>query len=280
MGNDQTHINTSMAGLTRLYVCNEKEVVMHLDSEGKKTQGFYTKVVLFAISVVVLTWIASYVAAVAILSMIFLHEMSHLMAAKILKARTKGMYFLPGIGAVALIDDLGEIPYEHEFSIAIAGPIVGGLYAALFLIIGKLTSIDLFYSIGGLLCLINFVNLLPIYPLDGGRIAKSIWSSIHPHIGTVVLCLGLGLGAFLAIRYRAFIFALVTFFGYIEIREIWKKRISPQRMKWGRIAISFFYIGCLIYYLMLGIGIGMNDKLDPQWHALMGSSMPTEESDK
>lgn len=98
----------------------------------------------------------------------FLHELSHLAAAKILKY-SPDRISVNMFGEVLHLKDVRILP-EHEIIIHIAGPVFN-LTAALLMLI--LYSEGLMTSWGEVM-LINAVlglyNLLPFYPLDGGKI--------------------------------------------------------------------------------------------------------------
>ena len=117
------------------------------------------------------------------LIMIFaiIHELSHLFAGLVLKMKIKQITLMP----VGLSIEF-KIPYEDlnikilksnklelkKILIAIAGPLINIIiiFMSLFLKI----KLELKYLIIYSNLLIAVFNLLPLYPLDGGRILKSV----------------------------------------------------------------------------------------------------------
>lgn len=110
-----------------------------------------------------------------------LHELGHLFAGIMLKMKVKKMAIMPAGFSVEF--SLKENDYNQKILnsnllevkkiiVALAGPITN----ILVIIIIKLINIqnNITYNIIYANCLIALFNLLPIYPLDGGRILKSI----------------------------------------------------------------------------------------------------------
>jgi Zn-dependent protease/CBS domain-containing protein len=110
---------------------------------------------------------------------ILLHELGHSVIALHYKIPVKSITLFI-FGGVAHIIKEPEKP-SHEFNIAIAGPIISLLLAGIFIGIELLTPITSgTSSLGAWLGYINIVvalfNLIPGFPLDGGRILRAfIW---------------------------------------------------------------------------------------------------------
>jgi len=193
---------------------------MRVDANNKPSQTIKVKILLLLLSLVFFTLLSSFPMALAILSTIFVHESGHLWAARKIGMPTRGIYFLPGIGGVALIEDLEIVNRENECFISIMGPIWGGLYALSFILFSKFTGILWFSEAGLIMAAINLVNLvLPINPLDGGRILKSIAFSIHRRFGMVVNICMIPIALFLSMRYHIWILSLVALLCFLEFRH-------------------------------------------------------------
>ena len=66
------------------------------------------------------------------------------------------------------------------------------------------------------MALINLFNLLPVVPLDGGRVVKSITCSIGSRTGLVAVIAGMLLGAVLAITADLWIFVILIPLGLLD----------------------------------------------------------------
>ncbi len=111
--------------------------------------------------------------AVGFVALIFIHEMGHLIAAKIMGLKVSLPYFIPFMGAVIMLKEAPRNAWVESF-IGVGGPLLGS--------IGALAVGCGFFYTGNpiflVLCyygfLINLFNLIPIVPLDGGRIVTAL----------------------------------------------------------------------------------------------------------
>jgi Zn-dependent protease len=135
----------------------------------------FGKVLLSAGSMLLTIWIYATIYglpfAAGFVAMIFIHEMGHFIA-----ARQKGLEvglptFIPFVGAWINLKDQPHNA-ETEAYIAYAGPFVGTLAAFAAYFIGRDQESELWMAIAYSGFIINLFNLIPISPLDGGRITQ------------------------------------------------------------------------------------------------------------
>lgn len=139
---------------------------------------------------------------------IVLHELGHATIAARSGIRTRSITLLP-IGGIAEIEREAEKPGE-EFAIAIAGPITSALLGGIFIGLHFLLK-PISVPVGGItayLGVVNFFlalfNLLPGFPMDGGRVLRAIvWGATKSYArGTQV-----------AARVGSFVAYVFIFFG-------------------------------------------------------------------
>jgi membrane-associated protease RseP (regulator of RpoE activity) len=66
------------------------------------------------------------------------------------------------------------------------------------------------------MALVNLFNLLPVVPLDGGRVVKSITCSIGSRMGLAAVIAGMLLGAVLAVTADLWIFVVLIPLGLLD----------------------------------------------------------------
>ncbi|MBN1550716.1 site-2 protease family protein [bacterium] len=121
-------------------------------------------------------WFLGIGAALLLFVSILLHELAHSLVAKAAGLKIRGIT-LHIFGGIAELEGDAKTPKE-EIKIAAAGPFMSLLLSLLFLILGLLASQPELKAVYGYLFFINFIlalfNLIPGFPLDGGRIFRGI----------------------------------------------------------------------------------------------------------
>jgi Zn-dependent protease/CBS domain-containing protein len=126
-------------------------------------------------------WLMGVVSALLLFVSVLLHELAHSIVAKKGKLKVdKIVLFL--FGGVSQIAEEPKSAQE-EFKMAFAGPLISFILAGIFGIIWLSVLMPLgsqvVSSIFGYLAIINLIlgafNLLPGFPLDGGRILRAYW---------------------------------------------------------------------------------------------------------
>lgn len=107
----------------------------------------------------------------AIFISLLLHELSHAFVAHKLKYNVSSVYvdFFGGYSEV----DLSNIPERDSIKIVLAGPAIN-LFLFLMVYLTPLNQINFFQSLKQVNLILFIFNILPIYPLDGGRIFRDI----------------------------------------------------------------------------------------------------------
>ena len=119
----------------------------------------------------VASWLLPLMLTVALFASILIHEFGHALAARRYKIQTRQIMLLP-IGGVAILDDSPSEPI-HELWIALAGPATSLALAAVTWFAFFLTGNELAGQLAVLNLALGVFNLLPAFPLDGGRALRA-----------------------------------------------------------------------------------------------------------
>ena len=111
--------------------------------------------------------------AIGFILLIFVHEMGHALAMRQQGIRAGAPVFIPFVGAVIAMKDMPKNAYV-EAIVALGGPAVGTLGALVCFVIGVMTGSLFWHALAYTGFMINLFNMIPISPLDGGRIVGVI----------------------------------------------------------------------------------------------------------
>jgi Zn-dependent protease len=141
---------------------------------------------------------------------VLLHEFGHALAARRYGIRTPDITLLP-IGGVARLERMPDTPVQ-ELVIAIAGPLVNVVIAAvLWLALDMPPLLDnpmvaggrggeLLHDLLGVNVMLILFNLIPAFPMDGGRVLRSLlamWLS-HATATRIAARIGMAIAVVLA----------------------------------------------------------------------------------
>lgn len=203
--------------------------------------GKVLKAGLAVASVVTYSYLFTWQFALAIVIGIFIHEMGHVHTMRKYGMKVRGIYLIPLIGGVAV----GESAFpsrKAESHIALMGPVWGFALTLLCLWLYAASSNTMFGAIAGWMALVNLFNLLPITPLDGGRVFKSIFLSINKTAGYIFIIICILVSSFVAFYAGFMLFSLLAVVGTLELigdfYEIKKIKKAEQTIELGKTNLS------------------------------------------
>ena len=184
---------------------------------------------------------------------VILHELGHSLTARRYGVRTSRILLLP-IGGMAELEQIPRKP-SAELLITVAGPAVNFVLVALLLPFawhGIFNEEEVaLYSPAGLviqLCFANLImgcfNLLPVFPMDGGRILRALLAFRLPYLRATwwaavvskVLAPILALVAFFVLHWpmMGILFVFIFFVGDMEYRQTLRR--EQEEAYWAEMA--------------------------------------------
>ncbi|AEE49965.1 site-2 protease family protein [Haliscomenobacter hydrossis] len=239
--------------------------------------------------------------------LVVLHEFGHALTARRYGVTTRDIILLP-IGGVARLDHLPEKP-AHEFWVAIAGPLVNVAIAALFSLylfnftpdqrweivngvvfsngnyfLNEYSDLDRFlFFMAWLNVILATFNLIPAFPMDGGRILRALLSiglgrlratMVAARIGQALALGMIALGVWQTNPMYALIGLFILFTAENEYRSVRMEHLVGQlkvdqlmRGNFSRVYLSDAMSTVLEIHRL---GLEKNFLVFDQWQNLMG----------
>jgi Zn-dependent protease len=190
--------------------------------------------------------------ATGIVFLIFVHEMGHVVAAKWLGMPVSAPLFIPFIGASIMLKQNPRDAWS-EALMAYGGPLAGCIGSWICWWIGLQTDQSWLVTVAMFSFIINLFNLIPVPPLDGGRIC----AAVSPWFWLI----GLGLLGASIVYFHAWnsivIVILVLVMAIPRMRQTLFRPAAPELRAYyathisNRLTMALMYIG-LIAALILG----------------------------
>ncbi|MGI2171345.1 site-2 protease family protein [Shewanella sp. MF05960] len=202
------------------------------------------KVLFAGASVAAYSWLFSLEFALALIGCLVFHEYGHIRAMKHFGMKTKGIYLIPFVGGLALSDERINTRWQDVY-ISIMGPTFGLILSVISLGLYWITGNVFFAGLASFNALLNLFNLLPILPLDGGHILKSISFSMNSLVGLIACILGAAVGVFISYSLGLALLGFLLLIGSVEIVFEWRGRHQSHLLpldRYGQIFSTVWYL--------------------------------------
>ena len=125
--------------------------------------------------------------------LILVHEMGHFVAIKRRGLPADMPVFLPGFGAYVRWTALG-VTARTRALVSLAGPLAGCLGAAVCVLLWKKSGDGLWIALASVSALLNVLNLIPIWVLDGGQTIAALNRNERILLAATAVLLAAGFG--------------------------------------------------------------------------------------
>jgi len=236
-------------------------------ARGAQVVGFDPNALgLGALAIAVAVYYYGWAFGLALVLAVVVHEFGHVAAYRVCGHSDAKFRLIPILGGVAIS---GRIPVSQDraFFIALMGPAICLAPMAMAFALSEILFqtapmvAGFLYSFGFVLGFFNFFNLLPFWPLDGGRIVQILVQTYLPWATrqvSIAMTLGGALLAFMNQSYILLFFILISWGGLMQSERILQIQ-RPMTRGLGLIALAaygfttaaFYYGGGFIIFGML-----------------------------
>ncbi|MBY0359944.1 MAG: hypothetical protein K2W82_18210 [Candidatus Obscuribacterales bacterium] len=186
--------------------------------------------------------------AVALIALLYIHEMGHFVYMKWRGLDPQAPVFIPFLGAYVAMNNLPQDRATHAWS-ALAGPFVGGVSSVVCFYYGLYADIPYLITAAYFGIFLNLIQLVPMRPLDGGFIAQCVASWL------LVPCAGL-LAVFGFITQSWFL----VFLGVIGIFQSFKGQdgtVMTEATAGQKTLISLSYVMLIVLLAFVWLSAGV-----------------------
>ena len=173
----------------------------------------------------------SYKILLLITAIVLIHELGHFFAMKFFRYKDLGIFFIPLLGAY-VSGSKREVSQKQSAIILLAGPLPGILLGIATYLLWKnnaefsVAGISL-YTVSLSFIILNLINLVPIYPLDGGQLLNRVFLDEESKVSKVFIYFSIGFLCWLALfgMSKPF-YALLIFPVMMILRLFGEKKIT------------------------------------------------------
>jgi Zn-dependent protease len=178
--------------------------------------------------------------------LLLLHELGHFIAIRGYGMRAGAPVFIPG--AAIFLRQQPQTP-QQEYVIAAAGPLAGTLASLAAMFLGFVLRQPVLLSLAYFGFFLQAFNLIPVWPLDGGRMVAAVERRLW-WVGVPVLLLV----AWLSHSVIALIIAVLLLWQFFSFRRMASPNIPLPPLQ--RLAFGAGWLGLLILTLTLSRTVG------------------------
>ena len=167
---------------------------------------------------------------VLLFTSVLVHELAHSLVGRHYGAKIKKITLLP-IGGVSQME---AIPKGHEFAVAVVGPLTSIAIGVILFLFGSLFGFGMYFDLNwvqlgsltdiprivmSLNFLLGLFNIIPAFPMDGGRVLRAFLSTKMDYLKATEISVRVGQGlaivfAFVGVFYNPWLI-IIAFFIYM-----------------------------------------------------------------
>ncbi len=154
-------------------------------------------------------WDFTYILVLA--GVLLLHEIGHYLAMRIFKYKDLGIFFIPLLGAFTS-GSKDNISQKQSVVILLSGPLPGVIIGLILYYYGLRDENEFLIRTSNIFIFLNLFNLLPIMPLDGGRIIKSLFFENNEIINKIFIFISIAVLTYYSLTSQSYFLLIIPFF--------------------------------------------------------------------
>jgi Zn-dependent protease len=153
---------------------------------------------------------------IVLLAVIFIHELGHFIAMKMFGYTDVKMFFVPMLGAL-VSGSKRTVSQRQRAIITLAGPIPGIAIGSVLYWLGMKNDDPFLIRSADIFIFLNAFNLLPLTPLDGGRLIETLFFSSKEKLRVIFIVISGLLLVWIAYYLKSFWLLIIPLLMLIQI---------------------------------------------------------------
>ena len=149
-----------------------QEIITEIDKQQSQQNSWVKNIVILGISLAIFFQLGLFAwgfhGLVTLLTVLLIHEMWHLLGMRVFGYTNVQMFFIPFFSAAVSGESRNIATYKKAI-ISLLGPVPGIVIGCILMLMFAASGRQGYLNSAAMFLFINCFNLLPFYPLDGGR---------------------------------------------------------------------------------------------------------------
>jgi stage IV sporulation protein FB len=164
------------------------------------------------------------------------HELGHFFAMKYFRYSDLGIFFIPLLGAY-VSGTKREVSQKESAIILFAGPLPGILLGIVFYWLDQNSATGIYFyhiplsRIAGLMIFLNVLNLIPVYPLDGGQLLNRVFLDEEGWVSRIFVFLSVALMCWVAWKLSFYLLLIFPAMMLLRLRTDSKFTAVEKRIE-------------------------------------------------
>jgi stage IV sporulation protein FB len=179
-------------------------------------KSFISMAIFVLLFYVIFKWNILYILVLA--GVVLIHEAGHFLAMKVFKYKDLNIFFIPLVGAFAS-GSKNIISQKQNVIVLLAGPVPGVIAGLILYYFGLRDQSEFLIRTSNIFIFLNLFNLLPIMPLDGGKLIKCMFFESNLLINNIFLFISIAILTYIAINSQSYFLLIVPFFLVMQLNN-------------------------------------------------------------